>query len=123
VRNVTFARALAVKWLRDRGAILRQNLTTDGRGGRKPAGSDAWPVVANDVKMAVLYSQKTPMELVAGEQIVSEGAFNVMFKNGTDIKNTDRVRVATLDNRVFRMIGPRYASDEILRVMAAEEVT
>jgi hypothetical protein len=102
--------------------ILSQDLQLD-RGIQVPADPDQpWPVVDVDVPVRIDPSIRMPRNAQAGEAITSEGSYNAVFEAGTDIRNTDRIRVTTMGNRVFEMIGPRYASYEIGRIMACEEI-
>lgn len=114
-------KATVAGMLGDLGDIQRQALVDDLRGGLKP--SDAaipWPVVHGGQACRV-DPMRVPNAHAIDYRLTVDGGYDISFLAGADIRNKDRVRVTTLGNRVFKIIGPRYASDEILRVMAAEE--
>lgn len=109
--------------LDERGIIQRQDLIDDQRGGLKPADiNNPWPAVQSSAPCRV-DAMRIPSAHATDYRLTVDGGFDVSFIAGTDIRNKDRVQVSTLGNRVFKIIGPRYASDEILRVMACEEIT
>lgn len=121
IRRLGFAQALATRWCKDLAAIQRQDLIDDGRGGLKPS-SSAWPTVVDNVACRVDRHIAKPHATAADNRLTVEGGYDVSFSFGTDIRNKDRVQVHTLGERVFKIIGPRYASDEASRIMAAEEI-
>lgn len=53
--------------------------------------------------------------------VTTEGAYDIAFPADTDVRNKDRFKVHTLGERVFEIIGPRYATNEVSRIMAARE--
>lgn len=116
--------ATVLGFLTDKGSIQRQVLVDDGRGGLKPSNSNnPWPTIQSNVSCRADIARIRSSERFNDNRLTSEGEFDVSFLAGTDIRNADRVVITTLDNRVFNLLGPRYASDEILRVMAANEIT
>jgi hypothetical protein len=111
--------------LSERCAIQRQVFVDDQAGGQTPADPDnPWPTVAGQesAPCRVDVTRIRPKERFSDNRLTSAGDFDVSFEAGTDIRNKDRIAVTTLAGRVFNMVGPRYATDEILRVMAADEI-
>lgn len=101
--------------------VLRQTLIDD-RGVMSPEDpDDPWPVVASDVPVRITgYSTRGQVGQQGGADI-SEADYTAHFAAGYDIRNTDRIKVTTLGNRVFRMIAPRVGTYEIERVMYCTE--
>jgi head-tail adaptor len=117
--QLTWMRAKAAELLlTDLCAIQRKTLADDGRGGQ----TGSWANVTDNVRCRV-----APFRLIAGEatkenRTVSIGPYSIEFAQGTDIRNGDRIKVHTLGERVFNILGARWGSLEILRIMAADEV-
>ena len=123
IQRIAFRRTLRNKFYKDTGDIQRQILVDNQRGGKKPANpDDPWPAIKTNVKTNVEPVRITPRESGVDLRVTMEGKFDIEFPAETDIRNRDRYKCSTLNDRVFRIIGPRYAKDEISRVMAAEEV-
>lgn len=123
VRPVAFTRALMAQGYIELGAIERQVLDSDGRGGLKTHDpSTPWPIVADNVPARIAKTIIHPRTATLEERLTVDGAYDICFVAGTDIRNKDRYRCHTQNERVFKIIGPRYASDEISRIMAAEEI-
>jgi hypothetical protein len=114
-------RLTAEAGLTDRCEVLRQDLIEDRGIGVPRDPADTWPVTDEDVPVNVSPDNTGRTFGQQGAALTSEGRYNAKFKAGYDIRNTDKIRVTTLGGRVFRMIGPRYASNEIVRIMACEE--
>lgn len=120
--QLTDMQASVLGMLTERGDIQRQALVDDGRGGLKPTDPNTpWPV-AHASQACRVDPTRVPNVNAIDYRLTVDGGYDISFVAGADIRNKDRVKVSTLGNRVFKIVGPRYASDEILRVMAAEEI-
>lgn len=130
IMRPAYAATLEARGFTDRCTVQRQNLVDDNRGGQTPnSPSDPWPTVVDGddepivLRCLVSTTRLRPTERVEDSRLTYEGSFDIGFELGTDIRIRDRVIVSTQSNRVFDIIGPRYAGDEVSKIMAAKERT
>jgi hypothetical protein len=106
--------------------LLDQTCTVYGLASGRPKGRERYPddyqAVLVNVPCAVLSTRVRPVEMLQGGQPRMTAEFTVSFKAGTAVNAKHIVKVTSLDDRTFRIVGPMTGSYESLRVMQADEI-